>query len=80
MMADENEENDKQFDEVGDRKSNDLDEDFLTLGDVDDESDEDEAKGETEVIRIAQGKYKFPESLKETFQQFKQELQWKKLQ
>lgn len=39
-----------------------------------------EAKGETEVIRIAQGKYKFPESLKETFQQFKQELQWKKLQ
>jgi len=48
MMADENEENDKQFDEVGDRKSNDLDEDFLTLGDVDDESDEDEAKGETE--------------------------------
>jgi hypothetical protein len=37
-----------------------------------------DAKGETEVIRIAQGKYKFPESIKETFSQFKKELQWKK--
>lgn len=39
-----------------------------------------EANGETEVIQIAQGKYKFPESVKETFQQFKQELRWKKSQ
>ncbi len=39
-----------------------------------------DAKGETEVIQIAQGKHKFPESIKEAFQQFKQELQWKKLQ
>jgi hypothetical protein len=38
------------------------------------------ANGESEIIRIAQGKYKFPESMKEMFQQFKQESQWKKLQ
>jgi hypothetical protein len=39
-----------------------------------------DANGETENIRIAQGKYKFPESLKETFSQFKKEIAWKKLQ
>ena len=39
-----------------------------------------DANGETENIRIAQGKYKFPESLKETFAQFKKEIAWKKLQ
>lgn len=39
-----------------------------------------DANGETEVIQIAQGKYKFPETMKEMFQQFKQERQWKKSQ
>lgn len=38
------------------------------------------ANGESEIIQIAQGKYKFPESMKEMFEQFKQERQWKKLQ
>ena len=32
------------------------------------------AKGETENIRIAQGKYKFPESVKEVYNNFKKEL------
>lgn len=38
------------------------------------------ANGESEIIQTAQGKYKFPESMKEMFEQFKQERQWKKLQ
>lgn len=32
------------------------------------------AKGETENIRIAKGKYKFPESVKEAYNNFKNEL------
>jgi hypothetical protein len=35
------------------------------------------AKGETENIRIAKGKYKHPESIKEVYKQFKEEV-WKK--
>jgi len=35
------------------------------------------AKGETENIRIAKGKYKHPESIKEAYKQFKKEL-WDK--
>ena len=35
------------------------------------------AKGETENIKIAKGKYKFPESVKEAFNNFKREL-WHK--
>ena len=35
------------------------------------------AKGETENIRIAKGKYKYPESIKEAFKQFKDDI-WKK--
>mgnify|MGYP003636417634 CR=1 FL=1 len=31
-------------------------------------------KGETENIRIAKGKYKHPESIKEVYQQFKKDL------
>jgi hypothetical protein len=31
-------------------------------------------KGETENIRIAQGKYKMPETIKEGYKQIKQEL------
>ena len=34
-------------------------------------------KGETENIRIAKGKYKYPESIKEAFKQFKEQV-WKK--
>jgi len=34
-------------------------------------------KGETENIRIAKGKYKYPESIKEAFKQFKDDI-WKK--
>tara|TARA_R110002020_G_scaffold394585_1_gene604590 strand:- start:109 stop:252 length:144 start_codon:yes stop_codon:yes gene_type:complete len=34
-------------------------------------------KGETENIRIAKGKYKYPESIKEAYKQFKEEV-WKK--
>jgi hypothetical protein len=34
------------------------------------------ANGETENIRIAQGKYKLPTSIKEGFKQLKKELQW----
>ena len=32
------------------------------------------AKGETENIRIAQGKYKMPETIKEGYKQLKQEI------
>ena len=32
------------------------------------------AKGETENIKIAKGKYKFPESVKEAYNNFKNEL------
>ena len=35
------------------------------------------SKGETENIKIAKGKYKFPESVKEAFNNFKREL-WHK--
>ncbi|QDP47400.1 MAG: hypothetical protein GOVbin2950_32 [Prokaryotic dsDNA virus sp.] len=35
------------------------------------------AKGETENIRIAQGRYKLPETLKEGYKQLKQEI-WQK--
>lgn len=35
-----------------------------------------EAKGETENIQIAQGKYYLPETLKDTFNVFKKELRW----
>lgn len=33
-------------------------------------------KGDTENIRIAQGKYYLPDTIKGTFKQFKTELQW----
>jgi hypothetical protein len=36
------------------------------------------AKGETEYIRIAQGKYHLPSSIKKTMQQLKKENQWQK--
>ena len=32
------------------------------------------AKGETENIRIAQGRYKMPETIKEGYKQLKQEI------
>ena len=35
------------------------------------------AKGETENISIAKGKYKYPESIKEAYTQFKKEV-WQK--
>jgi|TARA_R100001443_G_scaffold12761_3_gene22508 hypothetical protein len=35
------------------------------------------AKGETENIKIAKGKYKYPESIKEAYTQFKKEV-WQK--
>ena len=35
------------------------------------------AKGETENIEIAKGKYKYPESIKEAYRQFKKEV-WDK--
>ena len=35
------------------------------------------AKGETENIRIAQGKYKIPQTIKEGYKQIKQEI-WQK--
>ena len=31
-------------------------------------------KGETELIEVAKGKYKYPESIKEVYQQFKKDL------
>ena len=36
------------------------------------------AKGETENIRIAQGKYYLPETLKDSFNVFKKEIRWQK--
>ena len=35
-------------------------------------------KGETENIRIAQGKYYLPETLKDSFNVFKKEIRWQK--
>ncbi len=35
------------------------------------------AKGETENIKIAKGKYSYPKSIKEAYKQFKEEV-WKK--
>ena len=37
------------------------------------------ANGETENIRIAQGKNKFPKSIKKAFKQIKKEIKWKSL-
>lgn len=34
------------------------------------------ANGETENIRIAQGKYKLPETLKDAYNQIKTEIKW----
>lgn len=34
------------------------------------------ANGETENIQIAQGKYKLPETLKDTYKQIKTEIKW----
>ena len=34
------------------------------------------AKGETEHIKIAQGKYALPTTFKKTFKQIKKEIQW----
>lgn len=36
------------------------------------------AKGDTELIRIAQGKYLLPDSFKGGINQVKKELQWQK--
>ena len=36
------------------------------------------ADGETERIRIAKGKYKMPETLKEGYKQFKNEVKWQR--
>ena len=36
------------------------------------------AKGETETIQIAQGKYYLPETLKDSFNVFKKEIRWQK--
>lgn len=35
-----------------------------------------DAKGETENIRIAQGKYKLPTTIKDTLKQAKNEVSW----
>jgi hypothetical protein len=32
--------------------------------------------GETERIRVAQGKYKLPETIREGYKQFKNEIKW----
>lgn len=37
-----------------------------------------EAKGETEHIRIAQGKYALPDTFKGAFKQIKKEIKWQK--
>ena len=37
-----------------------------------------QAKGETENIRIAQGKYHLPETLRDTFNVFKKEIRWQR--
>jgi hypothetical protein len=34
------------------------------------------ANGETETIRIAQGKHKLPTTLKESYKALKQEIKW----
>jgi hypothetical protein len=34
------------------------------------------AKGETENIKIAQGKYKLPETIREGYKQLKKEIRW----
>jgi len=34
----------------------------------------DEHYGQSEIIEIAKGKYKYPENFKETFKQFKRQL------
>ena len=31
-----------------------------------------------ELIQIAKGKYKYPESIKEAFEKFKKQVQWQK--
>ena len=36
------------------------------------------ATGETENIRIAKGKYKLPETVKEGYKKFKNEIKWQK--
>ena len=36
------------------------------------------ANGETENIRIAQGKYKLPTTIKEGYKAIKQEIEWQK--
>lgn len=36
------------------------------------------AKGDTENIRIAQGKYYLPATLKDSFNVFKKEIRWQK--
>lgn len=36
------------------------------------------ANGETEKIRIAQGKYKLPTTFKKGYKQLKREIQWQK--
>ena len=35
------------------------------------------ANGETETIRIAQGKYKLPTTLKEGYKALKKQIQWR---
>jgi|TARA_R100001460_G_C3525214_1_gene172958 hypothetical protein len=36
------------------------------------------AKGETENIKIAQGKHKLPTTIREGWKQFKTEIKWKR--
>ena len=36
------------------------------------------ANGETENIRIAQGKYSLPKSIKQSYKQVKKEIRWQK--
>lgn len=36
------------------------------------------AKGETEIIQIAQGKYYLPETIKDTVKKIKTEYRWQK--
>ncbi len=36
------------------------------------------AKGETENIKMAQGKYNLPSTFKGAFKQFKKEIRWRK--
>jgi hypothetical protein len=38
------------------------------------------SSGETDNIQIAQGKYKYPESIREAYEKFKQEIKWSKKQ